>query len=190
MRLPLIKYGNIALTIIRIHRALSPLLFCNFRSSVCVTHQCHIFCCSTRFYPWPVSHGAEWLILGYALLCRINLHTVFRYSYVCYFLVVWPLVSLGESDWSIAFLGLIHIPFFGMVLILEKKQRHIFWFLSFSSRAARKPRDRGKKDRRHRELSCFNKTRTIPKTGMWINPRKAMDQSLSPKLTRGHTTRK
>jgi hypothetical protein len=43
------------------------------------------------------------------------------------------------------------------LFILEKKQRHIFWFLSFSSGADIKPRDGGKKGRRHRELCCFNK---------------------------------
>ncbi len=32
--------------------------------------------------------------------------------------------------------------------ILEEKQRHIFWFLSFSSRAVIKPRDRKKKGRK------------------------------------------
>jgi len=51
-----------------------------------------------------------------------------------------------------------------MVFISEKKQRHIFWFLSFSSRADIKQREGGKKGsprgfatRRHRELCCFNK---------------------------------
>ncbi len=45
-----------------------------------------------------------------------------------------------------------------MVLyILEKKQRHIFWFLSFSVRTVIKPGDREKKDRLHLELCCFNK---------------------------------
>jgi hypothetical protein len=73
------------------------LLAANQRYSL-FTITLHNFCCSSRFYPLPVSHGGEWLILCYALLCRINLHTVFRYSYVCYFLVVWPLVSIGESD--------------------------------------------------------------------------------------------
>ncbi len=39
--------------------------------------------------------------------------------------------------------GLIYIPAFGMVFYLEKKQRHIFWFLSFSSRADIKLRKGG-----------------------------------------------
>ncbi len=58
-----------------------------FRTPTIYDHTSHLF-----------HMGGRWLILGYVLLCRINLHTVFRYSYVCYFLVVWPLVSMGESE--------------------------------------------------------------------------------------------
>ncbi len=78
-----------------------PLLYCLsawYLELTLFTITLHIFCWSTRFYPLPVSHGGEWFILCYALLCPINLHTDFRHSYVCYFLIVWPLVSMGESD--------------------------------------------------------------------------------------------
>jgi hypothetical protein len=50
-----------------------------------------------------------------------------------------------------------HIGFPVWFCILEKKQRHIFWFLSFSSRAVIKRRNRGKKGRRLPEWCCSNK---------------------------------
>ena len=50
---------------------------------------------------------------------------------------------MGESDLSFVSPGLFHILAFGMVFYLEEKQRHIFWFLSFSSRADIKPREGG-----------------------------------------------
>ena len=44
-----------------------------------------------------------------------------------------------------------------MVFYLDKKQRHIFWFLSFSSGADIKQREGGEDSRRYRKPRCFNK---------------------------------
>jgi hypothetical protein len=111
---------------------------------MCSNNVVLVFPTHCDFIP-PVNYLYQWLILCFA---GINPHTGFRYGYVFYFLVVSPLVSMGESDESFVLPGLMYIPAFGMVFYLEKKQRHIFWFLSFSSRADIKQREWGEDSRR------------------------------------------